>query len=86
MAETRKALILHLTAGGEPLVFAVEDTDALATALPGLLGAGSVETLALQDGTSAVVNFSHVVTAHLDVLPAHVTVYGTPRRGPGFGG
>ncbi|WP_285505107.1 hypothetical protein [Actinokineospora sp. NBRC 105648] len=87
MSDSRQALLLHLASGGEPLVFSLSDKSAksLAARLPVLLGSGGVDTLELADGTTVAVSFAHVATAHLDVLPAHVRVYGTPNKKSGFG-
>ncbi|HEX2134115.1 MAG TPA: hypothetical protein VHH15_21440 [Actinophytocola sp.] len=84
MAESKRALVLHLANGGEPLVFALSDDGArdLDTRLPELLGGGGVHAPALADGSTVVVNFAHVVTAHLDELPPLARVYGSgqPQR------
>ncbi|PPK65938.1 hypothetical protein V5P93_000168 [Actinokineospora auranticolor] len=87
MNETRHALILHLASGGEPLVYALSDRAAksLAPRLPVLMASAGVDTPELADGTNAAINFGHVASAHLDTLPAHVRVYGSPDRGVGFG-
>ncbi|MGQ0839662.1 hypothetical protein [Actinokineospora sp.] len=87
MSDSRHALILHLASGGEPLVFALSAKSAksLAPRLPVLLTSGGVDTPELEDGTTVAVNFGHVVTAHLDDLPAHVRVYGSPNKRTGFG-
>ena len=79
MADSKRALVLHLAGGGEPLVFALSDEGAadLEKKLPDLLGAGQVARPQLADGSSVVVNFAHVVTAHLDELPPLTRVYGS---------
>jgi hypothetical protein len=83
MADSKRALVLHLAGGGEPLVFALSDegADELDKKLPDLLGSGAVGRPKLADG-STVVNFAHVVTAHLDELPPLTRVYGSdmPRK------
>ena len=79
MAEPKRALVLHLSGGGEPLVFALSEEGAadLAPRLADLLGSGAVGLPALTDGTKVAVNFAHVVTAHLDALPPLAKVYGS---------
>ena len=79
MADSKRALVLHLAGGGEPLVFALSDdgTKELESKLPDLLSAGAVGTPKLADGSTVAVNFAHVVTAHLDDLPPLTRVYGS---------
>jgi hypothetical protein len=84
MADSKRALVLHLSGGGEPLVFALSDEGAteLEEKLPDFLGSGAVGRPKLADGSTVVVNFAHVVTAHLDELPPLTRVYGSgqPKR------
>lgn len=79
MADSKRALVLHLAGGGEPLVFALSDEGAteLEKTLPDLFGTGAVGRPKLADGSTVVVNFAHVVTAHLDELPPSTRVYGS---------
>ncbi|SES46489.1 hypothetical protein [Actinokineospora terrae] len=87
MSEQRHALVLHLASGGEPLIFSLSERSAksLSARLPVLMASGGVDTPDLADGTTAAVNFGHVASAHMDTLPAHVKVYGTPsNRTHGF--
>ncbi|MGB3439962.1 MAG: hypothetical protein WBA97_14540 [Actinophytocola sp.] len=79
MADSKRALVLHLAGGGEPLVFALSDEGVkeLEKKLPELLSGGAVGTPALANGSTVVVNFAHVVTAHLDELPPLTRVYGS---------
>jgi hypothetical protein len=79
MADSKRALVLHLAGGGEPLVFALSDDGAteIEPKLPDLLGSGAVGRPKLADGSTVVVNFAHVVTAHLDELPPLTRVYGS---------
>jgi hypothetical protein len=86
MADSKHALVLHLTGSGESVVFALSDEDAreLAPKLPELLSAARVDTVRLADGSDVAVNFAHVVTAHLDELPPNSRVYGTEPRRHGF--
>ncbi|WP_436493166.1 hypothetical protein [Actinokineospora sp. HUAS TT18] len=88
MTDTQQALILHLASGGEPVVFAlsVKAAKSLRNRLPVLMASGGVDTLELEDTNTVAVNFGHVVSAHLDELPSHARVYGSPgRRSSGFG-
>lgn len=79
MTDSKRALVLHLAGGGEPLVFALSEEGAteLDPMLPDLLGSGQVSRPKLADGSTVVVNFAHVVTAHLDELPPLTRVYGS---------
>lgn len=88
MSESRQALVLHLATGGEPLVFALSEkaSKGLSPRLSVLMGSGGVETTELEDGTSVAINFAHVVSAHFDTFPSHARVYGSPKKGTGFGG
>ncbi|WP_051386196.1 hypothetical protein [Actinokineospora inagensis] len=88
-SEQRHALVLHLASGGEPLVYQLSERSALSLTgrLPVLMSSGGVDNPELADGTSASINFGTVASAHLDRLPAHVRVYGSPdNRTHGFGG
>lgn len=84
MADSKRALVLHLAGGGEPLVFALSEEGAtdLDSRLTTLLAGGQVHAPALADGSTVAVNFAHVVTAHLDELPPLARVYGSgqPKR------
>jgi hypothetical protein len=87
MSNSKRALVLHVAGGGEPLVFALSEKGAanLTTRLNGLLNSGGVDSPELADGSAVVINFAHVVTAHLDELPPLGRVYGSvQRRGHGF--
>jgi hypothetical protein len=79
MTDSKRALVLHLSGGGEPLVFALseEGVREMDERLPDLLGSGAVGRPKLADGSTVVVNFAHVVTAHLDLLPPLTRVYGS---------
>jgi len=82
--EPKRALVLHLSGGGEPLVFALSADGAseLESRLTDLLASGGVHAPTLADGSTVAVNFAHVVTAHLDALPPLARVYGSgqPQR------
>lgn len=78
--------MLHLSHGGEPLVFAlstksVEDLDSKLTKL---VASGQVDSAELADGSSVSINYKHVATAHLDELPPLARVYGSGRSQSGF--
>jgi hypothetical protein len=79
MADPKRALVLHLSGGGEPLVFALSADGArdLEEHLTELLADGRVHAPLLADGSTVAVNFGHVVTAHLDELPPLARVYGS---------
>jgi hypothetical protein len=79
MADPKRALVLHLSGGGEPLVFALSEDGArdLDAHLTELLTDGRVHAPALADGSTVAVNFAQVVTAHLDELPPLARVYGS---------
>jgi len=87
MSESTKksALVLHVPGGGEPLVYALSEETANDTAarVRDLMAAGSVHSLQLEDGTSAAINFAHVVSAHIDELPTLSHVYGSRTRSRG---
>lgn len=78
MADERPALVLHLTAGGDPLLFALppEDTAELARKLHLLLDHGSVEPVRTNDGSTVSVNFAHVAVAYIDDLHRKGRVFG----------
>ena len=82
MSESKRALVLHVAGSGEPLVFALSDRAAkgIAGRLGTLLNSGAVDAPELADGTTVAVNFTHVVTAHLDDLPPLGRVYGSVQR------
>jgi len=81
MSESRRALVLHLVGGGEPIRIAVtaETAEQLDRDLPKLLLADTPQTVAAADGTHVVVNFTHVVAALLAPMPALGSVYGNAR-------
>jgi len=84
MTEAKKnALVLHLTTGGEPLVYALteESAEALARRLHKLMTAGEVYNPQLEDESRVLINFAHVAAAHFDDLPP-TRVYGSAKREP----
>ncbi|GAB1511773.1 hypothetical protein [Actinophytocola sp. KF-1] len=87
MSDSKRALVLHVTGGGEPIVFELSEDGAreLEEKLPDLLGSAAVGRPKLANGSTVAVNFTHVVTAHLDVLPPMTKVYGSDQaRKHGF--
>jgi hypothetical protein len=87
MSDSKRALVLHISGGGEPLVFALSDRGAksLVSRLGALMNSGGVDTPELADGSTVAINFAHVVSAHLDELPPLGRVYGSiTHRGRGF--
>ena len=84
MSESRRALVLHLVGGGEPIRIAVttETAEQLDRDLPKLLLADTPQTVAAADGTHVVVNFTHVAAALLAPMPALGSVYGNARSTP----
>jgi hypothetical protein len=87
MSDKKQALVLHVVGGGEPLVFALSErgVKSLLPRLATLMNSGGVDSPELADGSKVSVNFSHVVSAHLDDLPPLGRVYGSvTHRGHGF--
>jgi hypothetical protein len=87
MSENKRALVLHVAGGAEPLVFALSEKAAktLVGRLGTLMNSGGVDTPELADGSTVAINFGHVVSAHLDELPPLGRVYGSvTHRGHGF--
>ena len=87
MSDSKRALVLHVAGGGEPLVFALSDKGAksLTNRLGPLMNSGGVDSPELADGSTVTINFGHVVSAHLDELPPLGRVYGSiTHRGRGF--
>ncbi|TNC27443.1 hypothetical protein [Amycolatopsis alkalitolerans] len=78
MTDTKPALILHLTAGGEPLVFALpeEGVKELASRLHLLLEHGSTESVRTKEETTVSINFAHVAVAYIDDLQRKGKVFG----------
>lgn len=78
MTETKPALVLHLAAGGEPLVFALAEDGAeqLASKLPLLLEHGSTESVPTKEEFRISVNFAHVAVAYIDDLQRKGKVFG----------
>jgi hypothetical protein len=87
LSDPKRALVLHFTGGGEPLVYALSERGAksLSGRLGPLMNSGQVDTPELADGSTVSINFGHVVAAHLDELPPLGRVYGAvSHRAHGF--
>jgi hypothetical protein len=82
MSDPKRALVLHLASGNEPLLVSVphDSVDALVASLPELIRKGQVETIATANGSSIAVNFAHVLAAHVDAIPGIGQIYGSPAR------
>lgn len=82
MTDSRQALVLHLIAGGEPILLAIDDStvDELARKLPELLRRGTVENVTAANGAQMTINFAHVAAAHVDADNSLRQIYGSPRR------
>ena len=82
MSEPKRALVLHLASGNEPLLVAVPPAaiEELTASLPELIRKGQVETIATANGSSIAVNFAHVLAAHVDAIPGIGQIYGSPAR------
>ena len=78
MTDQKPALVLHLAAGGEPLVFALplEDSVELEKKLRLLLEHGSVECVRTKDQSTITINFAHVAAAYIDDLQRNGKVFG----------
>lgn len=82
MSDSRRALVLHLVGGREPLLISVsgDAAEQLTRALPQLLRKGAVETITAANGSTIAVNFAHVVAGHVDVVPGIGVLYGSKPR------
>jgi hypothetical protein len=81
MTESRRALVLHLVGGGEPIRVAIpaDTADQLSHDLPKMLISDTPQAIRAADGTEVVVNFTHVAAALLTQMPALGSVYGNSR-------
>lgn len=75
MADQKPALVVHLAAGGEPLLFALsaEESDRVGKDLSHFVRTGSVQTT---DDSTVAINFSHVAAAYIDDLNRKNKVFG----------
>ncbi|PRX47934.1 hypothetical protein B0I33_105518 [Prauserella shujinwangii] len=81
MADEKPTLVLHLTSGGEPVLFqlppdATEENAQLVKRLHWMLDHGSVETIRTKDGYAVNVNFAHVAVAYVDDLQRRDRTFG----------
>jgi hypothetical protein len=78
MADEKPALVLHLAAGGEPLLFALPPADVpeLNKKLRLLLEHRSVEPVRTSDGSTVYVNFGEVAAAYINDLQRKHRVFG----------
>jgi hypothetical protein len=78
MADTRPALVLHLAAPTEPLLFALppEDAEDLDKRLHLMLEHRSVEAIRTKEGSTVHVNFAQVAVAYIDDLQRKGRVFG----------
>jgi hypothetical protein len=81
MSESRRALVLHLAGGGEPIWIAVpaDTADQLNSDLAKLLLADTPQPVTCADGSTVVVNFTHVAAALITTMPSLGSVYGNKR-------
>ncbi|GAB3503988.1 hypothetical protein [Amycolatopsis cihanbeyliensis] len=81
MADEKLALVLHLTAGGEPLLFSLETEEAqrLEPKLAQLVKHNAVEPVRTRDGMTVTVNFAHVAVTYVDDMQRKGTVFGMHR-------
>lgn len=68
MSDEKPTLVLHLTAGGSPVLFPIqaEDRGEVERNLPLWLDHGSVHSVRTADGATISVNFAHVALAFID--------------------
>ncbi|MCP2258108.1 hypothetical protein LX15_001795 [Streptoalloteichus tenebrarius] len=78
MSAAKQALVLHLVGGGEPVWIALAEDRAadLDQRLHQLVKTGQTWDVAGADGTTLVVNFAHVATAHIAPLNGTSRMYG----------
>ncbi|WP_116049007.1 hypothetical protein [Amycolatopsis palatopharyngis] len=74
----RPALVLHLAAGGETLMFALppDDYEELEQELRTLLVKGTVRAVHTKDGATVAINFANVAVAYIDDLQRKGKVFG----------
>lgn len=82
MSDPKRALVLHLTSGAEPLLVAIgpDAAEHLGGRLTDLMRRGDFETIQAANGSTIIVNFAHVIAAHIDASPALGAIWGSPRR------
>ena len=82
MTEQRRALVMHLGNGSDPLLVAIpaESATELAGRLPAMIRNGDIESIAAANGSSVAVNFAHVLAAHVNTAPGLGKIYGSLPR------
>ncbi|MQA08441.1 MAG: hypothetical protein GEU98_07785 [Pseudonocardiaceae bacterium] len=80
MSDPKSALVLHVPGTSQPLMFALspEQAENVRGELDQFVAFGKTKTIHTADESSVVINFAHVVTAHIDQVPPLATVYGDP--------
>ncbi|WP_216212994.1 hypothetical protein [Amycolatopsis aidingensis] len=81
MADEKLALVLHPTAGGEPLMFSLDAEEAhrLEPKLPQLVKHSAVESVRTRDGMTVTVNFAHIAVTYVDDLQRKGVTFGMHR-------
>jgi hypothetical protein len=82
MRETRKALVLTLASNPNPMLIEI-DNEAEADLAPRLVHMvrnGHTQELRAANGSTFVVDFSHVVTAHVEDVSNSANLYGSVKR------
>lgn len=79
MREIRKALVLTLAGNPTPMVIEVDEETAvdLGARLVQVIRNGDTQDLVAANGSHFVVNFSHVVTAHVEEVSHSANLYGS---------
>ncbi|HWC83857.1 MAG TPA: hypothetical protein VG756_28180 [Pseudonocardiaceae bacterium] len=82
MSEPRRALVLHLSSGADPLLVAIsaDRAEELSRKLPELLRRADFETIEAANGSAITVNFGQVLAAHIDISPPLGAIWGAPQR------
>ena len=82
MSEQKRALVLHLVGGGEPVIIAVgpQTVEELTPRLAQLLKAGTTQTVTADNGAQIAVNYAHVATAHIQPWEVTSRLYGFQKR------
>ncbi|MEC3975686.1 hypothetical protein [Amycolatopsis sp. H20-H5] len=78
MTDKKPALVLHLSTGGEPLLFALDakETQRLEADLTHIVKTGAVTSVQTQDSAKVTINFSQVAVAYIDDLQRKGKVFG----------
>lgn len=78
MADPKPALVLHLAAGGEPLLFALppDESPKIEEKLAEFIRTGAVHSVRTKDGSTVAINFAQVAAAYIDDLQRTGKVFG----------